>query len=141
MRNFFCAICQISFGTKHVLRMHMETHKPQADRYSKFSCPHCGKVKITNRVIHIERVWSFKGQYVAIEIEGTTIESAFQTVTYFLNFYKQEYIPVGCVPPAAVSVVRCLHQAPPQSRHPPPGSRQPPGADNPPLEQTPLPQL
>ena len=110
----------------------METHKPQADRYSKFSCPHCGKVKITNRVIHIERVWSFKGQCVAIEIEGTTIESAFQTVTYFLNFYKQECIPVGCVPPAAVSVGEGV--TPPGT---PPEQTTPPGADNPPWKQTP----
>ena len=48
---------------------------------------------------------------------------------------KQECIPVGCVPPAAVAIQGGLHQAPPGTRHPPgpgtPGTRPPLGPDIP----------
>ena len=66
-----------------------------------------------------------------------------------INFKTQECIPVGCVPPAAVSVGGSPPGTPlgadtPQSRHPPgadnpPGSRHPPpGADTPQEQITPL---
>ena len=35
------------------------------------------------------------------------------------SLFKQECMPVGCVPPAAVAVRGGLHQAPPRIRHPP----------------------
>ncbi len=46
VRNFNCPICEVSFGTKHVLRMHMETHKPSSERVTKFTCSYCGKVTV-----------------------------------------------------------------------------------------------
>ena len=75
---------------------------------------------------------------------------------HFNTFYEQEYIPVGCVPPAAVSIggsppgtPRSRHpreQTHPQadtllgadtppSRHPPWEQTHPPGADSCPREQ------
>ena len=61
-------------------------------------------------------------------------------------YFKQECIPVGCVPPAAVAVRGGLNQAPPQTRHPkpgthleqaPPGTRPPPGPGTPPDQAPP----
>ena len=41
--------------------------------------------------------------------------------------WKQECIPVGCVPPAAVAVRGCLHPAPPWEQAPPPEGPDPLG--------------
>ena len=49
---------------------------------------------------------------------------------------KQECVPVGCVPPAAVAVLGGLHEPPPQSRPPPMGAEPPPPGADPP-EHTP----
>ena len=43
---------------------------------------------------------------------------------------QQEFIPVGCVPPTAVAVGGCLHQAPPRAD--PPGTRHP---QHPPIDR------
>ena len=55
-------------------------------------------------------------------------------------FFKQECIPVGCVPPAAVAV-GCLHQdqTPPPQDHAPPRDQAlpPPGPGTPPPDQAP----
>ena len=49
---------------------------------------------------------------------------------------KQECIPVGCVPPAAVAVPGGLHQAPSRDQAPHPGADTPlPGTRHPPCEQ------
>ena len=76
------------------------------------------------------------------QIDGFSLHSL--TSEIFVNCYeqylprvfiKQECIPVGCVPPAAVAIPGGLHQAPP-------GTRYPPGADPPdqatPQDQAPL---
>ena len=53
---------------------------------------------------------------------------------------KQECIPVGCVPPAAVAVSGGgLQQAPPGAGTPPGAGRHPPGTRNPPGSRHPTP--
>ena len=75
---------------------------------------------------------SFSGCYVGFK-SNTQRQNKITT--------KQECIPVGCVPSAAVAVGEGLHQAPPQDQAPsgsrPPQSRPPP--EQTPREQTPPP--
>ena len=58
-----------------------------------------------------------------IQVETFTVTALYDPLSFTAKwiFRKQECIPVGCVPPVAVAVGGCLHQAPPGTMHPPPG--------------------
>ena len=86
-------------------------------------------------------------------IRGVKVKASIRLIWTLKNHKnnKQECIPVGCVPPAAVAVLGGLHQANPlppgeqaplprdQTPSPPPRSRHPSGTRHPPRSRHPSP--
>ena len=94
-------------------------------------------------------IW--KGIQERIVVMGDTIKSDYKGLltpkvflgrVHYFHHYKQECIPVGCIPSAAVAISprgvlpQCMLGCPPPLEQTPPGSR-PPGQTPPPQEQTP----
>ena len=103
----------------------------------------CQYLKSTRQFIPVKALPARYYTFPFLDKERKTLHYDLTDFKYQQNILKLECIPVGCVPPAAVSVGGSPPGTPreqtPRSGHPqeqtPPGSRHPPQSRHPPCEQ------